>query len=149
VHVSVRLADLFGALSSSPVQGVAVSGKSVIFADRTWTGDPDKVRRIFADRDRAQVALTDVISALRKARLSAQGIDALRAALSEMSRRDQQDLDNAVKVMMRRNLEAAINGSSREPSTPDDQMRTWLTSLERRWQATQEHRIQGPQAEIK
>lgn len=149
VHVSVRLADLFGALPLGSVQRLAASGRSVIFADRTWSGDADKVRRTFADRDRAQVALTDVINALRKARLSAQGLAALRAALSEMNKPDQQDRDNAVKVTMRKNLETAINATSRASVTPDEQMRTWLASLERRWQVTQEHSIQGPQADIK
>jgi hypothetical protein len=147
VHVSVRLADLFGALPPGSVQRLAVIGRSVVFADRTWTGDADKVRTIFAERDRTQVALMEVITALRKARLTAQGTDALRAALSEMNRQDQQDPDNAVKVTMRRNLQSAIDASPSEASPPDEQMRIWLASLEKRRQVTQEHMVQGPRAD--
>jgi hypothetical protein len=149
VHFSERLSDLFGTSPPDPAQRFLVTVTCVIFADRTWTGDAAKVKAYFADRERAYVALTDVITALRKARVNAVGIDALRAALSELNKPGQRDPDSSIKTRMRTNLETAIKMSSRDPAGADENMGLWLSSAEARLQATQDHKLQGPPAEIK
>ncbi len=149
VHVSARLSDLFGPSTADPIQRLLVGVRGVIFADRTWTGEAREVQGFFALREQAYLGLTDVITALRKARVNAQGVDALQAALSELNKPDQGDPDNAIKVIMRRNLENAIKKSARDPTGADVDMRLWLTTFEAYWQAAQDHRIQGPQADVK
>jgi len=149
VHFSQRLSDLFGPSAGTGVDRFLVSVTCVIFADRTWTGDAGKVQSYFADRERAYLALSDVIAALRTARVNAQGIDALHAALTELNKPGQRDPDNTIKTRMRTNLDTAIKMSSRDPAGADENLQLWLSSAEARWRATQDHKAQGPQAEIK
>lgn len=144
-----RLSDLLGPSASSAIPQFKVGVTCVIFANRTWRGDPHAVEGYFARRERAYLGLTDVITALRKARVNAQGIDALQTALSALNVPGQQDPDNPEKVVMRRNLEIALKMSARDPARADANMQLWLTSAEAHWQAAQDHRVQGDQADIK
>jgi hypothetical protein len=62
---------------------------------------------------------------------------------------DQRDPDSVIKVIMPRNLDIALKMSARDPAGAGENMRLWLTEAEARWQVTQDHRVQGPQADIK
>jgi hypothetical protein len=149
VHFSERLSDLFGTSAPDPMRRFLVDVRGVIFADRTWTGEAGAVQVFFGLRERTYLGLTDVIAALRTARVNAQGVAAIQAALSELDKPDQRDPDNVTKVIMRRNLDIALKMSARDPAGADEDMRLWLTDAEARWQVTQIQRVQGPQADIK
>jgi hypothetical protein len=81
--------------------------------------------------------------------VNAVGIDALRAALVELNKPGERDPDNPIKTRMRANLDIAIKMSSHDPAGADENMQLWLSSAEARWRATQDHKDQGPQAEIR
>jgi hypothetical protein len=146
---TVHISEVLNKESPGSIQRVDVGVKSVIFADRTWAGDSDDVRVFFAGRERDYAALTDVINALRKGSLSAHGVDSLRVALTELNRPDLQDSDHVLKQMMRKNLDNAIRVMPPTSSSPDQSLRAWLTFFEARWQAAQDHRVQGVRANIK
>ena len=148
-HGSIRGATTIDASKDVEVLAVRASLRCAIFADGSWSGDRSDAESMFKQRESNYKALTDIVSDLRRARLTAKGVEGLRLALSHLDRIGQDDCDHAYKVTMRRNLQMALSGNRSIKGTPDDLMTHWLLSTEQRWEATSQHRRQGPQLVVK
>jgi hypothetical protein len=71
---------------------------------------------------------TVILRAFSNARESASADSALRAALATLNSRDQQDFDHAYKVVMRRNLQWAIDGAPHVKLKGDEFLRLLMES---------------------
>jgi hypothetical protein len=114
----------------------------VVFGDGTWWGDEAAARKLFEQREARCDALYEMVTALRKARLSAKGRDSLVAALSNLDALPP-GLPAGVAIVMRRNIKRVLDDPTMK-GDPDALLVHWLLQTEAEWQAADNQRRQGP-----
>jgi hypothetical protein len=114
-----------------------------VFADGSWWGDEAATRKLFTQRESRCVALYEMVTALRKARVSAKGRDSLVAALSNLDALTPGP-GAGVAIVMRRNIKRILDGDPTMNDNPDALLVHWLLQTEAEWQAADQQRHQGP-----
>ena len=125
------------------IVGLQSSVTFAVFADGSWWGDESAVRKLFTKRESRCVALYEMVTALRKARVSARGRDSLVAALSNLDAVTP-GYGAGLAIVVRRNIQRALDGDPKTIGNPDDLMAHWLLQTEAEWQAADQQRRQGP-----
>ena len=113
-----------------------------VFADGSWWGDEAAAGKLFTQREATRDALYEIVSALRKARLSAKGRDSLVAALSNLDGLVP-GLAAGMAITMRRNIKRVMDDPTIKDN-PDELLARWLLQTEAEWQAVDQQRRRGP-----
>jgi hypothetical protein len=137
IHASTTLSTPL----TVPIVRLQSSVTFVVFADGSWWGDDAATRRLFTQREARCVALYEMVTALRKARLSAKGRDSLVSALSNLDALAPGSAGQA--IVMRRNIQRVLNDPTMK-GNPDELLAQWLLQAEAQWQAADQLRHQGP-----
>jgi hypothetical protein len=142
-HGSTHSSTMLSTPVTVPVARLNASVRFAVFADGSWWGDESAVRKLFTERESRCLALYEMVTALRKARVSARGRDSLVAALSNLDAVTP-GYGAGLAIVVRRNIQRALDGDPKTTGNPDDLMVHWLLQTEAEWQAADQQRRLGP-----
>jgi hypothetical protein len=142
-HGIIHSSTMLGTPLAVSIVRLQSSVSFAVFADGSWWGDEAATRKLFTQRESRCVALYEMFTALRKARVSAKGRDSLVAALSNLDAVTP-GYGAGLAIVVRRNIQRALDGDPKTIGNPDDLMALWLLQTEAEWQAADQQRHQGP-----